>query len=124
MICLKNNRDAGLFNGMMDHVAEDTYKDFENSLWYNMELCDNPGEVLKVWTGDLTGDKYNFLDQRINFLDRFDFAYAITCHKSQGSEYDNVVIYRERNQHQTELEFQRWLYTAITRGKETVTLLH
>lgn len=122
MICLKNNRDYGLFNGMMDHVEEDAYQDYEDSLYYHLQLTERD-DILKVWKGDLTGEKYHFLDQKINYLERFDFAYAITCHKSQGSEYDNVLIYQERNRHQSDTEFARWLYTAVTRGKENVTLL-
>jgi len=124
MICLKNNRDHGLFNGMMDHVAEDSFKEEERSLCYDLCLSDRPDVTHKVWTGDLTGEKYHFLDQKINWMERFDFAYAITCHKSQGSEYDNVLVYRERNSFQTDEEFQRWLYTAVTRGKNNVTLIH
>jgi exodeoxyribonuclease-5 len=51
----------------------------------------------------------------------FDYGYAITCHKSQGSQWDNVLVYDEswcfRDQ------WERWLYTAITRAAEKITIV-
>ena len=54
-------------------------------------------------------------------ISRFEFAYAITCHKAQGSEFDSVVVFDEswlfgedRN---------RWLYTAITRAKKQLLIV-
>ncbi len=48
-------------------------------------------------------------------------AYAITCHKAQGSEYRNVVVVA----HASNLKMltREWLYTAITRAKQRVILL-
>ena len=48
-----------------------------------------------------------------------DLAYALTIHKSQGSEYDNVSICLPEN---TNLVTRRMLYTAITRAKVKVTI--
>jgi exodeoxyribonuclease-5 len=52
---------------------------------------------------------------------QFDFGYAITCHKSQGSQWENVLIYDESWCFRD--EWQRWLYTAITRASEKITLV-
>lgn len=52
----------------------------------------------------------------------FTYGYAITCHKSQGSEWDKVLILEEKFPFETE-EHARWLYTAITRGSEKVVLV-
>lgn len=49
------------------------------------------------------------------------YGYAITCHKSQGGEYPNVVI--AIHSANRALLTQEWLYTAITRAKENVFLL-
>ena len=49
-----------------------------------------------------------------------DFSYAITVHKSQGSEYDNGLIYFEP--FGTDSDIQHWLYTAVTRFKDTLIL--
>lgn len=47
----------------------------------------------------------------------FEFGYAMSCHKSQGSEYDNVLVIYEPVG-----DPKRWLYTAITRAKEGLIL--
>ena len=52
----------------------------------------------------------------------FTYGYAITCHKSQGSEWDKVLVVEEqfpfiRNEH------QRWLYTAATRASEKLVIM-
>lgn len=53
------------------------------------------------------------------------FAYAITCHKSQGGQWPVVFIdqgfLKEEN---VDVNFKRWLYTAITRATEKVYLIN
>jgi exodeoxyribonuclease-5 len=49
------------------------------------------------------------------------FAYALTCHKTQGGQWSNVFIDSSLNQKETlEVEDLRWLYTALTRAQERV----
>lgn len=52
----------------------------------------------------------------------FTYAYAITCHKSQGSEWDNVVVLEEKFPFD-KTEHARWLYTACTRASEKLVLV-
>ena len=52
----------------------------------------------------------------------FAYAYAITTHKAQGSEWDKILIFEERFPFDRE-EHKRWLYTAITRAKEKVVII-
>ncbi len=52
---------------------------------------------------------------------RFEFAYAVTCHKAQGSEFDFVIVFDESWAFGEEKS--RWLYTAITRAKEKLLIL-
>ena len=52
---------------------------------------------------------------------RFEFAYAITCHKSQGSEFDFVVVFDESWVFGEERHL--WLYTAITRAKDKLIII-
>lgn len=52
----------------------------------------------------------------------FAYAYAITCHKSQGSEWDKVLVLEEAFPYQQE-EHARWLYTACTRASEKLVLV-
>lgn len=57
----------------------------------------------------------------LNELDELSLAYAVTVHKSQGSEYPCVVI-PVHTQHYVMLQ-RNLLYTAITRGKKLVVLV-
>ena len=52
----------------------------------------------------------------------FTFGYAITCHKSQGSEWDKVLVIEERFPFDKK-EHARWLYTACTRAAEKLVLV-
>ena len=52
---------------------------------------------------------------------RFEFAYAVTCHKAQGSEFDFVIVFDESWAFGEEKN--RWLYTAITRAKEKLLII-
>lgn len=50
----------------------------------------------------------------------FDYGYCITCHKSQGSEYNKVLVFEE---HLKGGDHARWLYTAATRAKEKLVIV-
>jgi len=52
---------------------------------------------------------------------RFEFAYAVTCHKAQGSEFNFVIVFDEAWAFGEEKD--RWLYTAITRAKEKLLIV-
>lgn len=52
------------------------------------------------------------------------FAYALTCHKSQGGQWDAVFVDQGYVTEDTiNRDYFRWLYTAITRGKKEVFLV-
>lgn len=53
----------------------------------------------------------------------FDFGYALTCHKAQGSEFDTGVVYLDRRQDPTSEDWRRWCYTAVTRAKRRLIVL-
>lgn len=61
-----------------------------------------------------------FKIRREDTVCRFEFAYAVTCHKAQGSEYDFVVVFDESRIFD---DGARWLYTAITRAKKRLVIL-
>lgn len=52
---------------------------------------------------------------------RFEFAYAVTCHKAQGSEFDFVVVFDESWAFGGERN--RWLYTAVTRARNKLLIV-
>lgn len=59
--------------------------------------------------------------EKEDLICRFEFAYAITCHKAQGSEFDFVVVFDEAWAFGEERH--RWLYTAITRAKDKLLIV-
>ena len=53
------------------------------------------------------------------------FAYALTCHKTQGGQWSSVYIDSSLNQKETlDVEDLRWLYTALTRAQERVCFVN
>ena len=52
----------------------------------------------------------------------FTYGYAITCHKSQGSEWDKVLVLEEKFPFAKE-EHARWLYTAATRAIDKLVII-
>jgi exodeoxyribonuclease-5 len=138
LICLKNNyvhlleyEDTPIFlvNGM-DLISHgevlpdkaDVRDSFE--LPYAPSYINNLVFKTRVHKGpfDIYGNGKNYIingeeDEDIVFLD---FGYAYTVHKSQGSEFDNVLIIDEFKGAND--IYNKWLYTAITRAKKSVTI--
>lgn len=52
----------------------------------------------------------------------FNYGYAITGHRAQGSEWDKVLVFEEKFPFDKE-EHARWLYTAATRASEKLVLV-
>lgn len=53
------------------------------------------------------------------------FAYAVTCHKAQGGEWDNVFLdLGYISEEHLGINFYRWLYTAITRASNKLYLVN
>lgn len=51
------------------------------------------------------------------------FSYAITCHKSQGGQWDTVFVEQPYLPNGVDKDYLRWLYTAITRAKNQLYLI-
>lgn len=72
-------------------------------------------------TGEETVTKDNFKTfPKIWRPQVFDYAYAVTTHKAQGSEYDKVLVFEE---YLKGGDHARWLYTAATRAKEKLVIV-
>lgn len=71
-------------------------------------------------------DRYKAMreDEYFNAL-QIKFAYAITCHKAQGGQWDAVFVDKMLfGEEQMSKDFQRWLYTAITRAKKRLYFIN
>ena len=53
----------------------------------------------------------------------FDFGYALTVHKAQGSAFAHAIVYVDRPVKPDSEDWRRWAYTAITRGAERLTII-
>ena len=120
LVCLRNNHDIGLLNG---------------SLWECISCEDKPqGEMFLLKVKSLDEDnrevtclahKSYFLGTDLDSWDRkdaneFDFGYALTVHKSQGSQWNNVMLYDEWRMPNSKTQ---WQYTGVTRAAERITVV-
>ena len=128
LICLKNNRKTGVLNGLMGEVvgkSEDLGEHLSASI--QLENKEKPQQIRihKVHFDEYKtpGKFYKMTWWEKGAADHFDFAYAITCHKAQGSQWNNVMVYDDGfGRGRPELR-KCWLYTAITRAVDQITLV-
>jgi exodeoxyribonuclease-5 len=52
------------------------------------------------------------------------FGYTLTCHKAQGSEWNEVIVVVEPRMNLYNLDSRRWMYTAVTRAKERLSICY
>lgn len=121
LICLRNNHTRGILNGQMFTALSDMDPQFgtidvldddgdKTALTCHPE-CFTDEDLVKAWP-------YN----KRATAEEFDFGYAITCHKSQGSEWPAVTVYADMFQWDQAM-FRKWLYTGITRASDRVNVL-
>ncbi len=82
-------------------------------------------EVLKDYE-DETSNYRKFLKVKNNkYLNALQvkFSYAITCHKSQGGQWNTVFVEQPYLPEGVNRDYLRWLYTAVTRAKEKLYLI-
>lgn len=119
IIFLRNDYDNNYFNGTMGVVdrVRPARRHQEYMISIDGETDEDNFRKYDVWTGFLHG---RHKSDQPNFTQSIDLAYAITCHKSQGSEWDSVLVHFER---MSNVDIARWLYTAITRAKKRCTIM-
>jgi exodeoxyribonuclease V len=123
LVCLRNNRRKGLFNGGLWVVKErngTTPRSIKMRLRPDEETG---GRLVKVSVRPecfLGGLEELQWEQR-RFYDEFDFGYVLTVHKAQGSQWDDVVLFDESVAFPDSR--QRWLYTGITRAAKRLTVV-
>lgn len=138
IICLKNSWDTcnglkePLVNGMIG-TASNIWE--VESFYYGIvymgdfipetstSQCENFNNLMIDRDLLLTGNPSRILVRnktRIKYLQQFDYGYAITCHKSQGSQWDNVLVFEETLRSDWHA---RWLYTAATRASKKLIVI-
>lgn len=122
LICLKNNRDMAIFNGEMFKVME-TPVDKGGYLQLPIQSIDTENaKLIKPRVLKYHFDPANFREpedwkMKVGYQE-LTYGYALTTHKSQGSQWDNVYVINEADVFRD--MWWRWLYTAITRAAEDV----
>ena len=51
------------------------------------------------------------------------YSYALTCHKSQGGQWENIFVEKPFMPDGINRDYLRWLYTAITRATKNLFLI-
>ena len=79
-------------------------------------------KIDEIFSLDVNGHTYMFYPLRMISETDFDLAYAITIHKSQGSDFNNILIVLPTAEGHPLLTKQI-VYTAITRSKGSAYIL-
>jgi exodeoxyribonuclease-5 len=125
LVCLRNNRSKGLFNGGL-WVVKQRPKPRRKILRMRLEPDEDLGdgsEMVKVavrqecFTGRI--EEVDWRERKP--FDEFDFGYVLTVHKAQGSQWDDVVLFDESGAFREHRG--RWLYTGVTRAAKRLTVV-
>ncbi len=125
LVCLRNDPAKGLLNGSLWQVmssSKETVKPGINLMIRpeddDMDRGAAKIKLLKAAFEETEGEIPWSTRKR---YDEFDYGYALTVHKAQGSQWNTVVLFDESWAFRDTRE--RWLYTAITRAAERITIV-
>lgn len=128
IICLKNYWDCGnLTNGTIGTIGNMIIKDgrllkpvmianFKSDIGDKYTLLNMDYKLFTEGKTTVNQDNWREFPKDIRPME-FDYGYAITVHKSQGSEFDKVVLFNEYLGGEREY-YLRWLYTGVTRASK------
>lgn len=121
LVCLRNNSELGLLNGQIFYVADVTGV-MDNKVFMSVTPEDS------ICSVEVAAHEHHFLGKgdELKWFEKkeaqeFDFGYALTVHKSQGSQWGSVCVFDESGCFKKDRH--RWLYTAITRAADNVTVV-
>lgn len=129
LVCLRNDREYGLYNGSQWVVRE-----VENDLGAKVTDMTLTSEedgrttvVVPAWLHHMIGasEELKAMGHGKRDLMEFDYSYALTVHKAQGSQWNDVMLIDEsRDFARDGASFaRRWLYTGITRAAKRLTVV-
>ncbi len=125
LVCLRNDPNKGLLNGSLWKVmtsSKETVKPGINLLVSPEEDDPDRGVAkIKLLKAAFEDPDADIPWQQKKRFDDFDYGYALTVHKAQGSQWDNVVLFDESYAFRDTR--QRWLYTAVTRASKKLTVV-
>lgn len=123
LVCLRNDKARGLLNGGLWTVKR-LRPSKGNTLRFDVapeEEARAKTVAVKVLPGlfEEGAEQIPYAMRRRS--DEFDYGYALTVHKAQGSQWDDVVLFDESYAFREYRD--RWLYTAVTRAAKTITVV-
>ncbi len=127
IVCLRNNHKIGILNGSLWRVHESQRNPEESSV-VDMSISSEEdgglGLTVSSWEHNFIGTEKELALKRWERRDyeEFDFGYALTVHKSQGSQWDDVVLIDESGAFRDSRT--RWLYTGVTRAAKKLHLVN
>jgi exodeoxyribonuclease-5 len=129
LICLRNRHDLGLVNGMFVSLTD--IRD-EGALFFSAIVTTDDGQQIPGRQCFYKGHYDDHVEHDRGRLQRdwkqmqglieTVWGYAITCHKAQGSQWENVIVLDD-GLGRTAEDRARWLYTAITRAERGLVIL-
>ena len=112
VMCLRNNRELGLFNGMQGTVLN-LYKGKRGRQFMDFDFCGTEHFGIPLCMKQFGQERYDIKHGK-GSNNPFDFAYCITCHKAQGDEWDDVLVIEQKCKN---WDHRRWAYTAASRAR-------
>lgn len=115
MVALSDAREPRTDEDDQDYLVMEYAPDFVKDKCFSTPISKIPFEAYK------TMEPYE--DSLVNVPQHIvvaDFSYALTCHKSQGSSWPNVLVIDEFQGSRS--EYKKWIYTCITRAEKSVTI--
>lgn len=128
MIVLQNNRKYSVFNGQIIYLEEQPFFMQRTQAWSSYFLDElEKNDPLMAIVGGKRQITFKVSDPPKNTLPSkeivyLDYGYAISCHKSQGSGWEKVLVMDEGFGWDEDTK-RRWLYTAITRAKKEILIV-
>ena len=119
-ICLRNDHELGLLNGatsVITRCAPDL-----TAMTAKLDLQDEDGSIeCTAWLHHFMAREDDLANLRRRDHAEVGYAWAVTCHKAQGSAWPNVLLFDEANSFAKDAH--RWRYTAITRASKRVEVV-
>ncbi len=119
LVCLRNNHELGLLNGEIYTAGGDARVFPDGTLQLFIEDGSRPQSV-DAWQAPFLGEKLEHYDSSGD-TQEFTYGYVLTAHKAQGSQWPRVIVFDESRFFRA--NWQKWLYTAITRASEELTVI-
>lgn len=122
LICTRNDPEYGLLNGSQWFVESAYGDDVSDRLAVALRSVDDEKHVVRcdMHAHPFRGEEIPYFEVREACC--FDFAYAITTHKAQGSEWPRVVVIDEAHKFPASSR-RAWRYTAVTRAADEVAII-